>query len=576
MKTRFKRIIASLLTTTMLTASLAACGGGDAPAASADPAAIEPTPTTGVVNEYGWEMPKETINISYYYAQQTSPTEDAKYTKQLHDYILEKFNVNLEKICYDTDANERLNLMIASDDYPDMMIYMNATQIQDWIEAGKVLPTEDLMKKFAPEYYEQFKDYIPRMKADDGNLYKLAVCWGNMTPENTIPLADTAPAIRYDWYNEIGAPDISTPDGFYNALKEMVAKHPTSPQGNKTYATSFYDTKSVSSVVPSHLSWWGGMFGLKQGMDINDETNEVKYWINSDKGTKVVSYLNRFYREGLMDPDGFTIPLEQWSEKAIDERYAAFVGPFWIPGFYATDHWFKLKGADYPSDMRYANYDVKDPEVPHSTYNPKNTSGNGFIIMTDKCRNPADTMRWLNFENSTLGTKLVGYGIPNLPDSVWTLDDKGNYAFVPEKVEQITSEVPTFDFEKFLLVGGDNALQISSSINMMEDGSNCWFNQSNKDKWKKMKDENLKDSMYDNTAMATITVPAEDPVTTIKQRCADILMTAFAKAVSAPTEEECLAILDKARADVNGAGMLDVEKFYTDAYKANLEKYAKG
>lgn len=570
-KQKGKRILASLLAASMLGATMAACNkkGGS----SVDELlAMEPTPTTGVVNEFGWEMPKETIDISFYFALQSSTSDNEKYNKQMHDYILEKFNVNLNKIVYDTDPTERMNLMRASDDYPDVIIYLNGNQVNEWSSQGKALPLEDLMKKNAPEFYQKFEDYVPRFRSDDGKLYQLGICWGNLKPEKNIPLADTAPSLRLDWYEEIGSPDVSTPDGYYEAIKQMVANHPTTPQGKKTYGISFYNTKSEVNVVPSFVSYWGSMYGLRQGVEITPE-NDYKYWLNSDKGLELIKYMNRFHREGLLDPDGLTMTAEEWSEKAIDERYAAFLGPWWFPGFYASDHWLKLKGDQYPPKMRYTFYDVKDPSIEKSTYNPKSTFGNGRVIITDKCKNPADVMRWLNFENTTLGTKLIGYGIPNLPDSVWTINEKGEYAFVPEKVEQITADIPVFDFEPFMLIGGDNNFQISSSVEMMEDGSNCWFNQSNKDQWKELKDENLKDSIYDNTAMSAIVLEADNPLTSVRQRCADIATTGFAKAIAASTEEECVAIFNQTRDEANKAGLQDVEAFYTEQYKANVEKF---
>ena len=68
-------------------------------------------------------------------------------------------------------------------------------------------------------------------------------------------------------------------------------------------------------------------------------------------------------------------------------------------------------------------------------------------------------MRWFDFENSDLGTKLLGYGVPNQPDSIWDFNEEtGEATFRADKVEQITSATPTFDFEPYMKLGGECAL----------------------------------------------------------------------------------------------------------------------
>lgn len=569
-----KKALALLLAATMLGSTLAGCGGGGKTEAKSeeDLAKIEPTPTTGEVNEFGWEMPKETIKIDWYHALQSSTSDNEKYNQQMHDYLLENFNVDLNKIVYDTDPAERMNLMRASNDYADVITYLTGTQVEEWKQLGAAIPLEDLMKTHAPNLYARFEGYLPRFRDDDGKLWKFATGWSNLVPERSNMIADTAPMLRQDWYEEIGSPDISTPDAYFEAVKKMVENHPTTPSGGKTYGLSMYDTKAAANIVPSFISWWGGMFGLKMGWDVDDTTNDVKLWINSEKGEKLIKYMNRFYREGLLDPDGLTMPVEQWGEKGVEERYAAYIGPWFQPTFYISDYWKKQKGDSYDANMRYVHYNVKDPDIEHSTFNPKSTLGGGYVIITDKCENPADVMRWWEFENSELGTKLIGWGIPGLEDSVWDLVD-GKAVTRPEQIEAIQAETAVFDFDKFMLIGGENQLQMTISEELQPDGTCNWFNQSYKDKWKAIKDENLKDSIYDFTAFRSILMDPEDPLTAVKQRCGDIINTAFAKAISAPTEEECMQIIEDAKAEAIGAGLSDVEKFYSDNYKANVEKY---
>lgn len=565
---KIKKSIACVLSVIMLIGMLSGCGQDEEVKVN-----LEMTPTTGEVNEYGWKMPKETIKLDVFSALQSSPDDMKKYNEKMKDYLLEKFNVDINLYCYDTNPDERLNLMLSSNDYPDCITYLNATQVEKFIKMKKALPLDELVDK-TTDLKKRYERYSPMIRSEDGKLYQLLTRCGKADMDLMIPCADTCPMLRLDWYKEIGSPDISTPEKYLDALKKMVANHPTTKSGKKTYGISFYDTKK-SDITPSYISYVGGMFGLKQGWDIDESTNEVVHWLNSDKGMKLIKYLNKLNLEELFDPEGFLMSIEEWGEKGVDERYAGYIGPWFHPGYYISDNWMKLMGEDYPKEMRYVHYDVKDSEIEHSTYNPQDALG-FRVILTDKCKNPADYMRWFDFEHSEIGVKLTGYGIPNEEASIWTYDEATKTGkFTDKAVKEITAEKSCFDFEPYMLLGGECQMVITGTLEKLSDGTNCWLNQSNKDKWKELKDENLKDSFYNNTAMSAVVMTPDNPLISKKQRCADIIMTGYSQAILAKTEEECMSIIDKTQKDAIKAGLNEVQKFYNDNYKANLEKWGK-
>lgn len=533
---------------------------------------IQPSKTTGKKNAYGWEMPKKTLNLTFFYALQGNPDERRKYDGAMQAYLLEKFNVNLEIIQYDTDLNERINLMLASNHYPESIYYLDAVTAKKFSGLGKAIELTPYIET-TTELKKRYENYMPLITEDDGSVYRLIVQCGKGDLDKTILCADVSPMLREDWYQEIGSPDVSTPQKYFDAVKAMAEKHPENEAGKKTYGLSFYDTKGGSNIIPPFVSWWGGMFGLRQGWDWGGDGKTLTLWVNHEQGEKLVKYMNQFHREGLLDPDGLVMPIEQWGEKGIEQRYAAYIGPWFQPGFYISDHWYKLMGDDYEPLMRYTHYNVKDVGIPQSTFNPQSSASDSFVILTDKCKNPADYMRWFEFEQTMLGVKLMGYGIPNAEDSIWTFDEfNGDYSFIQEKADQITADIPSFDFDPYMALGGECQLMITGTTEKLEDGTNCWFNQSNKDKWKELKDENMKDSFYISTPYSTITMNPNDPLMDVRQRCADIITTGFAAAVTAPTEEECTAIFHKMRDDANAAGLRDVEQFYTEEFRKNLEK----
>ena len=566
------KIIASTLTTSLLISTLVGCSSGGAPKGAGDGTTSKTAKTTHV-NAYGWAVPEETLEINIF-AGQGSPDEMKKYSAEMNKFLKEEFNVVVNKIVYDTDRLERMNLMLASNDYPEAIMGLGATDVEQWKDLGKVIELTDLIKE-QPNLTQKFGSYVPRFADEDGKLWNLATGYGRIDRNNTIPCVDTAPMLREDWYQEIGAPDVSTPEGYFNAVKTMVEKHPTTKNGKKVYGLATYKTNpGLSQMLNNHM---GGMFGLKSGFEISDE-GDFTHWVNSEIGLKTVKYINQFARAGLLDPDSLTMTVEEWGQKGTDERYAAYVGPWFQPGYYISDNWMKqmeaTQAGSYPEEMRYVHYLVKDESIEKATFNPYSTLGWGRVILTDKCENPEDYMRWFDFENSDIGTKLLGYGVPNLPDSIWDYDETTKEAkFREDKVAQITSATPTFDFDPYMQLGGECQLQISFGEDKLADGTNCWFNQSNKDKWKELKDERLKDTFYDSTAIGAILFKPDEPITDTRQRAIDIVSSGWAKAIFAQTEEECEKIYMETREKANAGGMKELEEFYSTEYKKNIEKW---
>ena len=570
-----KKIVSGTLVALMVASSMVGCTsdqGGEKETAS-NSSKDTSSSKEPVINAYGWEVPDETLVINVY-AGQGSPDSMKEDTEALNAYLKEEFNVVVNKFVYDTDQSERLNLMLASNDYPEAIMGLSQQTVEQWKELGKVLELTDLVQD-QPNLMQKFGPYIPRFEDEEGRLWNLSTGYYGIDQNNIIPCADYAPMIREDWYKEIGSPDISTPQGYFDAIKKIVEKHPETPSGHKVYGLATYKTApALSQMLNTNV---GGAFGLKNGFEMS-ENGDFKHWVNSDIGLEVVKYINQFARAGLLDPDSLTQTVEEWGQKGTDERYAAYVGPWWQPGYYISDNWMKKMEAEkpgsYPEDMRYVHYLVKDPDIEQATYNGYSTLGWGRVILTDKCENPEDYMRWFDFEYSDLGTKLLGYGVPNQPDSIWDFNEEtGEATFRADKVEQITSATPTFDFEPYMKLGGECALQISFGSDKLADGTNCWFNQSNKDPWKELKDERLKDTMYDATAISAVVFDPFDPLTDTRQRCIDIVSSGWSRAIFAKTEEECEAIYMETREKANKAGMQEVEAYYSQEYKKNLEQW---
>lgn len=550
-----KKLGVMLLVMLYLLAAVTGCGGGGTETEEATTSTQSTASTAqGKVNEYGWEVPEKTLEFSYYVGQD-NPDTVKKNEKLIAQLLLEKFNVKLTKIVYDTDMIEKLNLMLASNDYPDAISNMAVTEAQKWIDLGKAQELTPLIDEYGSEIKKQMGDSLKRYADDDGKIYNLPVGWG------LLPIADNGAQVRLDWYQEIGSPEFTTPDEYYEVLKKIVEKHPKNASGEKVYALGTWKDDKIQEQL-------GGVWGLKYGWKESADHN-LTHWINTDEGLEFTKWYNKFAREGLLDPDSFTQKRDDWGAKCSNERYAGHFANWWVTKDFGNMTWIKTK-KDYNDNMRYPHYNIKAPSAEKSYLNAKNTMGWARTIITDKCSQAENVMKWFNFEVSDMGTKLTSWGVPNNETSVWNVDGDGKWSWNEKEANKLKDG--TFVWEPFNLNGGVSYWLIQGQ-QKHEDGTNAWIDQNFPDKWFQFKDENLKDTMFDFSAFFAISLPSDDPVTVKNQQVKDIYLTGFANAVMAKTEEECVAKFMEMREKANKAGIKEVEEFYSTAYKKNLEAW---
>ena len=58
---------------------------------------------------FDWEIPAETVTITYYDGQEL-PESCAKKQALMHEFMLKYFNIDLQRIVFENDVEERLRL----------------------------------------------------------------------------------------------------------------------------------------------------------------------------------------------------------------------------------------------------------------------------------------------------------------------------------------------------------------------------------------------------------------------------------------------------------------------------------
>ena len=521
-----------------------------------------------VVNEYGYPVPAETLEFDVYagvYSESTYPEAEGIFD----DFLLEKFNTKINMLYFDVPYTQKMNLMLAVGDYPDVMAYMTPADAQNFVRSRHALDVTDLVQDYAPNIVAELGKYINLIKDDDGKLFKLPRGFGFKADK-----VGNAFSIRADLHNELGLPVPKTPDEFYEQVKAILAANPTNEAGEKMYGLS--DSTQGRLIRLALLGAWGfdGEYAVQ-------DDGSLKYWMSDPRAEELSLYINKMYREGMFDPDFAGLPWDEWLIKTRNERVAANVGVWW--------HTFVGRPQEEPKniEMQYKNFSVTAPGVDQHTLAGVNFFSSGYYALTDNCEEPEAVMRWLNWESSMYGIFITAYGVPgpnnfyDFIDGELVLDERtfglGSLWTVADTKASQGSQVKTIGAKRAAFI--DGPLEMPYELDpRMRDTTTIW------DWYAKDYDGNFADpsfdvgwgdydvQVFDETLFKLFNFLPNDPEAVIRVNIDELVATEWIKIITAESEAACLETLAAAREKLIKYGIEDLEAFLSSQYMANSKK----
>ena len=559
-----KKVLSAILAVAMISSVLSGCGSKKSADNNVSIDNIKEVETTGK-NVYGWDVPKETMNLTFYQKGMFDPNTIDKNMKLTKDYMLENFNINVEKLVYNTDGQEKFNLAMASNDYPEVISALTKTDVLQLKEQEKLVDLTPYVDKYGQNLKKALGDNYKRYLDEDGKLYYVPAGWG------MIPIPDYSASIDYKTWKELGSPKSIPLDKYYEVLKADIKKNPTNSDGQKRYALSWHENLTKQSGIETVAGFWG----LQRGYKVNSDNN-LTHWVNTQEGYEFTKFYNQAYRDGLFDPDGFTNKFDDWKEKFSTRRIAGHIGPWWEVWNAGHEVWQKTD-PNWNEEDRYVQVNIEVPGVEQSYLSPKNTTGGSFTVVTDKAESPEKIVQLVKFLDLCVTdnmTRLLGWGVPNQQDSNWDIKDDGSWAFNEKSKQDLINgeyDYPvheTYGFGEIWLSHGEAAMTDLPN-------SSCWFDQTLRydNKWLKILNENLSDTAYDASALVNIDFLPNEDVTVVRQQVTDVIRAGWAKTVLSNTPEEFEANFKELQSKANQGGVEKLEKYMSEQYNKNLEDW---
>ncbi len=347
---------------------------------------------------------------------QRSEHESFTYNKEqpVIEELEKRLNIDIQLETYPSaDYNAKLNIQLGTDDLPDIVLG-TYTSLAQYAAQGMFVNLSEHMDKL-PNYKATLEKYETLANAFkvDGDMY-----WFIQDVEKGSVIGGDFPMVRKDILEDIGWE--KAPDNF-EELYEMLK------------AIKEYDPNSIPFVTrgTSVLSRMGYSFGTYNNIYFEPDEGKYLYGPIYDHYRDFLEYLNRFYTEGLLDPD-----------------FASFNKSMWMEYLTSGKSFFFFDNSSFSTDINLVTKSV-DPEaafVPMLTL--ENNYGsrrnrlyegcgvsplrNDVWAISSNCENLDAALAFMDYLYSDEGAMLCSYGIEGVNYDV--LED-GTIEFDQEKID---------------------------------------------------------------------------------------------------------------------------------------------
>lgn len=399
-----RNVLTAILAATVLL--LAACS----------PATPIATPTSSAAATQAPAATQEAAATAAETAAPTQPQQPAEavtltyYCDNLGNTIIQSFNDNIayKKAMEITGINiqfqhaaagqfsQQLGTMIASNALPDIVDGFSYQKGPDAaMSDGLILKLNDLVNSDGPNFLRVVNSNpeIKRQTLTDAGDFWCVPC---IQPHEED--AWRGLSIRKDLLDKLGiAMPTTVPEyeAALKALKDSGVKDPLS-MAIKTSGTPFSDD-----------GYFVAAFGIGAAFYKDQSTGTVKYGPLEDSYKDFLALMNKWYKDGLLDPDFNTRTGDDLNKMVVTGDIASCILGY---GPTLTN---QNNGAANNSSFLLAQI----PNLPNNagkTVQYRNTNflvkGN-YTIISANCKNPNAAMKWLDFGFTDEGSMLFNYGV---------------------------------------------------------------------------------------------------------------------------------------------------------------------
>jgi putative aldouronate transport system substrate-binding protein len=393
-----KRLLAVLLAGVIgtVTAACGQAGGNDAADQTAAPAAEGATVETAESTEEDGPLTpyKEPVTITWGVpasAVQQFNDGDSYDDNEWTRLIKEKLNIDV-KVAFSADAstdafNNKMNTVLATGEFPDVVKFDNFTYFRQAQEAGYLMDISDVFDKYATDEVKAYRDQYPDSfngMTIDGSLYGFPYMNDNFHQAAFL-------WIRDDWLKNTNSEPPKTVEEMVELARKFTFEDPDGNGKDDTYGFGLQGDVVVNNV--GTLMGLAGAYGVpgygENGIFYRGEDGKMTFsWIQPQM-KEVLSLVHDMYDEGLIDPEFMSLDTSQMEGEVTNGTIGMMYHMNW--------------GTWHPFNFSYQADGVITRPYPIPTekgYTPlmgiNNNENNEFFMISSQCEHPEAIIKILN------------------------------------------------------------------------------------------------------------------------------------------------------------------------------------
>ena len=385
---------------------LAGCGsskGGDSASVELNDAGTYPIVKDGTI-----DMTMFTMSM---------PNVEDFATNDFTKYMEEKTGIHMSFVTGGRDDwEEKLNMILQSDDYPDIIFGVSPNIAKYGVKEGIFSPLDDyLTEENVPNYLKVMGDYdLGVTRETDGKIYSMAnindcyhckyarKMWVNTylldqigceIPTTTEEFMDVC--TKFLEYKPDGIAVAGAQEGWFSRMQDWLMG-----------AYTFVPTKSET-------------FNVRDYIALDSDTNKVVSVATSDAYKEGLKFINELYKKGAIYDGDFT---------QTGEQMKTLVNQADEPVLFFTSGTISDAIDSASNNELYRHYSCMAPiEGPDGTKiawtMPNYGVSSGAVCITDNCKNVEAALRWVDTFYSETGDLCSQYGADEGTD--WVLNPEG-------------------------------------------------------------------------------------------------------------------------------------------------------
>ncbi len=325
------------------------------------------------------------------------------------------------------DGRSRINLMMSTNQYPDLIMLSRSELSRKLVANNAVIPVDRLIEQDGKDILQNVTmDYLKKYCREvDGRIYGLpnGVKW-----KDEYPQYGSGILLLKSVHKMLGSPEIKNTGDLYNYL-------------SKIKNLGFQNYQGVE-ITPAYMDWPPSALCTSFGIPLINvdgsayvyaQDGRIHHALRDKEMKEAYRYTNKLFREGLIDQDWFVQPKEDVYKKLLNGRIAVYFA-YDAQGFLMEyeRQMEKLSGDSY--------FLIEPPLAPGVKKNGGNYISDAQwtqVYITSQCKDPAGAMKFLNWMASEEGQYTAAIG-PE--ETVWTMDPQGAPILTPEFAVRLSTD----------------------------------------------------------------------------------------------------------------------------------------